>query len=71
MKSTELRDMTDDELRTKETELVRKLFNLRFQVATAQQDNTAEITKTKRDIARIKTILKERALAAQAKAKGA
>ncbi len=71
MKPAELRDMTDDELRAKEAEFVRKLFNLRFQVATAQQDNTAEITQTKRDIARIQTILRERALAAQAKAPAA
>ena len=64
MKPAELRDMTDDELRTKEVELVRKLFNLRFQVTTSQQDNTAEITQTKRDIARIQTILRQRAPAA-------
>lgn len=62
MKPAELRDLTDDELRVKEAELVRKLFNLRFQVATAQQDNTAEITRTKRDLARIHTILREREL---------
>lgn len=71
MKPAELRDMTDDELRAKETEFVRKLFNLRFQVATAQQDNTAEITRTKRDLARIHTILRERGLTAKAAMKGA
>jgi len=71
VKPQELRDMTDDELRAKETEFVRKLFNLRFQVATAQQDNTAEITQTKRDLARIRTILRERSLTAQAAMKGA
>lgn len=70
MKPAELRDMTDDELRAKEAELTRKLFNLRFQVATAQQDNTAEITRAKRDLARIKTILREK-LPAKAAAKGA
>lgn len=71
MKPAELRDMTDDELRAKEAELTRKLFNLRFQVATAQQDNTAEITLTKRDIARIQTILKERSQKAKAAKRGA
>lgn len=63
MKARELRDYTDEELHQMEAELKRKLFTLRFQIAMGQQDNTAAIRQTKRDIARIKTILRERELA--------
>ncbi len=63
MKARELRDYTDEELRQMEAELKRKLFTLRFQIAMGQQDNTAAVKQTKRDIARIKTILRERELA--------
>lgn len=59
MRASNLRDLTNGELREKEAELKRKLFNLRFQVATDQQDNTAAISETKRDIARVKTVLRE------------
>lgn len=59
MRASNLRDLTNGELREKEAELKRKLFNLRFQVATGQQDNTAAISETKRDIARVKTVLRE------------
>jgi large subunit ribosomal protein L29 len=62
MRAEELRDLTDEELREKEAELKRKLFTLRFQVATGQQDNTAALKETKKDIARVKTILREREL---------
>lgn len=60
MKASELRDLTDEELRQKEAELKRKLFTLRFQVAMGQQDNTAALRETRRDIARVKTVLRER-----------
>jgi large subunit ribosomal protein L29 len=60
MKAQELRDLTEEELHQKEAELKRKLFTLRFQVATGQQDNTAALKDTKRDIARVKTVLHER-----------
>ncbi len=63
MKASELRDLTDEELHQKESELKRKLFTLRFQVAMGQQDNTAALRETKRDIARVKTVLRERELA--------
>ena len=63
MKARELRDYTDEELRQLEAELKRKLFTLRFQIAMGQQDNTAAVKQTKRDIARIKTVLRERELA--------
>ena len=71
MKAQELRDYTDEELREKEAELKRKLFTLRFQIAMGQQDNTAAVKQTKRDIARIKTILRERELARERERKTA
>jgi large subunit ribosomal protein L29 len=60
MKAEELRNLTDDELKEKVAELKRKLFTLRFQVATHQQDNTAALIETKHDVARALTILNER-----------
>jgi large subunit ribosomal protein L29 len=62
MKASELRDMTTEELIRKEGELKRKEFNLRFQKVTGALDNTTEIMKTKRDIARVMTIIRERSL---------
>jgi len=59
MRPGELREMTSEELEEKVAELKEKLFNLRFQKATGELDNTAEITKTKKDIARAKTIQRE------------
>lgn len=56
----ELREFSEEELRDKESELKRKLFNLRFQLAMRQQDNTAALKETRRDIARVKTVLSER-----------
>jgi len=61
MKAAELREMTLDELRHKETELKRKLFNLRFQRAAGELGNTAEIKRTRQEIARVKTIAAEKA----------
>lgn len=59
MKAKELRDLTPRELREKERELSQSLFNLRFQKATGQLGNTAMVGKTKRDLARVKTVLRE------------
>ena len=59
MKAKELRNLSTEELKEKEHELSQELFNLRFQKATGQLGNTAMIEKTKRDLARVKTILKE------------
>lgn len=61
-KPEQLRQMTDAELQQKERELKRQLFNVRFAVSTGQQDNTALLTQLKRQIARVKTILRERQL---------
>lgn len=60
MKGSELRDLSVEELETKEKELVEALFNLKFQHATGQLDNTAQLGKTNKDIARVKTILVEK-----------
>lgn len=59
MKASELRDIDTQELIEKETSLRQELFNLRFQKATGQLGNTAMIGKTKKDLARVKTILNE------------
>jgi large subunit ribosomal protein L29 len=59
VKADELREMTVEELQQKGQELKRKLFNLRFQRATGELDNTAELKKTRRDIARLMTVLDE------------
>jgi large subunit ribosomal protein L29 len=63
MKAAELRDLSDEELRGKLRELQEELFNLRFQLATGQIENVGRIRTVRRDIARLKTILHQRALA--------
>src|SRR5690606_14364724 len=63
-KSAPLRDLNDDELVRRLGESKETLFNLRFQLATGQQDNTARVSETKREIARLNTILREREIAA-------
>jgi large subunit ribosomal protein L29 len=62
MKVTEIRNYTDDELKKLLGEKKRQLMELRFQNAMGQLRNTSLIEETKRDIARIKTILREREL---------
>jgi large subunit ribosomal protein L29 len=59
VKAKELRDLSVEELREREGELKRELFNLRIQKATGQLGNTAILGKTKRDLARVKTVLRE------------
>ena len=58
MKAKELKAMNKTELETKVAELKAELFNLRFQLATGQLQNTMQITAVKRDIARAKTVLR-------------
>lgn len=60
MKARELRELTNEELVQRAQEWKRKLLNLRFQRATGQLTHTAELGKTKRNIARVLTILRER-----------
>ena len=62
MKSKDLRLLSEEELLEKTKELNEELFNLRFQHATGQLDNVMRVPQVKRDIARLKTILKEKAL---------
>ena len=59
MKAKELRELSAEELKDKEKEASQELFNLRFQKATGQLGNTAIIRKTKKNLARVKTVLRE------------
>ncbi len=59
MKAKELRDLGLEDLTAKEKDLCQTLFNLKFQKATGQLGNTAMIGKTKRDLSRVKTLLRE------------
>ena len=68
MKPAKVREWSNEELQTKEKELAEQLFKLRFQKAIGQLDNALKIRATRRDIARVQTIRKERQLAAAAKA---
>lgn len=63
MKPKDLRALNDGELLQKAKELKEELFNLRFQQATGQLDNTMRIPQVKRDIARVHTLLREKPLA--------
>jgi large subunit ribosomal protein L29 len=58
MKIRELKEMSADELKTKETELTDQLFKLRFQKSLGQLDSPMKVKNIKRDIARIKTLLR-------------
>jgi len=66
MKAEELRDKTPDQLRDELEKLKKEAFNLRFQAATGQLQNTARVRAVRRDVARVETILNEKARAAAA-----
>jgi len=66
MKAADLRTKTEDELRERLVQLRKESFNLRFQTASGQLENTARKRQVRRSIARIKTILGERRRAAPA-----
>ena len=66
MNARELRDKTPDELRDQLASLKKEAFNLRFQQATSQLENTARMRSVRRDVARVKTILNEMAAGAAA-----
>ena len=68
MKAADLRARTIDELTEEVDTLGREIFNLRFQRASGQLENTARVRRVRRDIARIKTILSERGRAAAPRA---
>ena len=59
MKASEIRAMTNEELEAKLKDLKAELFNLRFQLAINQLDNPMRVSAVKKDIARVKTILRE------------
>ena len=60
MKAEQVREMSVDDLRGKERELMEQLFRLRFQKSIGQLDNALKIRETRRDIARVKTILRQK-----------
>ncbi|WP_416197347.1 MAG: 50S ribosomal protein L29 [Sporanaerobacter sp.] len=62
MKANEVRQLTNQELDSRLLELKSELFNLRFQLATGQLDNPMRIKAVRKDIARVKTIMREREL---------
>ena len=62
MKASALRELTEEELDQKYKELTEELFNLRFQLATSQIENVGRVRVVRRDIARVKTIQRERQL---------
>ena len=64
MSAKELRDKTPDQLREELVSLKKEAFNLRFQQATGQMESTARMRGVRRDVARVKTILNEKAAAA-------
>ena len=67
MQASELRNFTDGELQAKLDELHEELMNLLFNLSIGQHKNTRRLTEVKRDIARIKTVQRERQLAAEMK----
>ncbi len=64
MKADELRDKTPDQLRDELERLKKEAFNLRFQGATGQLESTARMAVVRRDVARVKTVMNEKARAA-------
>ena len=65
MKPAEIRELDDKQFQEKLKECRAELFNLRFQMATSQLDNTARVTNVKKDVARILTEIRAREIAAQ------
>jgi large subunit ribosomal protein L29 len=68
MKATDLREKTPDQLRDQLASLKKEAFNLRFQKATGQLENTSRMQAVRRDAARVKTILNQKAAAAAGEA---
>ena len=66
MKAKDIRNMNDQELNNQLSSLKEELFNLRFQHATGQLDNPLKIKEVKQDYARVKTVIRERELQANA-----
>ena len=66
MNAQELRDKTPDQLREELSNLKKEAFNLRFQQATGQLESTARMRSVKRDVARVRTVLTQKAALAAA-----
>ena len=64
MKYSEIRELSSDDLQKKLQEARAELFNLRFQMATSQLDNTARVSQVKKDIARLHTEIRAREISA-------
>ncbi|HEV8116604.1 MAG TPA: 50S ribosomal protein L29 [Acidimicrobiales bacterium] len=62
--TVELRELSDDELSDRLAEVKQEVFTLRFQIATGQAENTSLLGVAKRDVARIRTIMRQREIAA-------
>jgi large subunit ribosomal protein L29 len=62
MKSSELRAKSVDELKTELLELLKAQFGMRMQLATQQLSNTSQMSKVRRDIARVRTLIREKAV---------
>jgi large subunit ribosomal protein L29 len=60
MKASELRELSIEELKQRELDLSEELFNLRFQLATAQLENKMRVPQVKKDLARVKTLIREK-----------
>jgi large subunit ribosomal protein L29 len=60
VKAQELKDMSEAELRQKEKDLTAEIFNLRFQHATGQLENTERLPQVRKDLARVKTVLRQK-----------
>jgi large subunit ribosomal protein L29 len=71
MKSSELREMSDEQLTHEARQAQQELFRMRFQSATERLDAPSNLTKLRRTIARIKTVQREREIAADNKQKAA
>ena len=63
MKAEEVRALSPDQLKDELLKLKKEVFNLRFQMAAGQLENTARVRQARRDIARIKTIMREQSRA--------
>lgn len=66
MKAKELVELSTEELVEKEADYRQELFNLRFQLATGQLENTARIKTVRKNIARVKTVLRQAEIAQEA-----
>ncbi len=60
MNASEIRDLNIEELKQRELDIAEELFNLRFQLATSQLENKMRVPQLKRDLARVKTIVREK-----------